>query len=266
MTSTHYHFRLAGAHWRFLLATLAAVLGVALTLSLACWQLRRAAAKQALAAAMARQQQQAPWDNAALVAWLQRRGVEDAALPDGDALQHPVQLRGQWLGEQTLYLDNRQMDARPGFFVLTPLRLAAPHADVVIAVQRGWAARNFLERSALPAVQTPATEVVVTGRLQGAPARLYEFGAHAVQEASRIRQNIDLAAWARAAQLPLLAALTVLQTGADSEGLLRHWPPPDFGIERHYGYAAQWFALAALITLLYVWFQIVRRFSRRAPA
>jgi len=247
------------------LATLAAALGVALTLSLAAWQLRRAAAKQALAAAMARQQQQAPWDNAAFMAWLQRSGP--GALPHGDALQHPVQLRGQWLGEHTLYLDNRQMDARPGFFVLTPLRLAAPHADVVIAVQRGWAGRNFLDRSALPAVQTSATEVVVSGRLQGAPARLYEFDAQAaVREASRIRQNIDLAAWARAAQLPMLAALTVLQTGADSEGLQRHWPPPDFGIERHYGYAVQWFALAALIALLYVWFQIIRRFARRTPA
>jgi len=257
MSSTHYHFRLAGARWRFVLATLAALLGVALTLSLANWQLRRAAAKQALAASIARQQQQAPWDNAALLDWLQGRSVEDGA-----GLQHPVQLRGQWLDEQTLYLDNRQMDARPGFFVLTPLRLAAPHADVVIAVQRGWVARNFLDRSALPAVQTPAGDVLVTGRLQGAPARLYEFRTEE-PAGGRIRQNIDLAEWARAAQLPLLAAWTVLQTGADSEGLQRRWPQPDSGIARHHGYAAQWFALAALIISLYVWFQIVPRFSKR---
>jgi len=39
---------------------------------------------------------------------------------------------------------------------------------------------------------------------------------------------------------------------------LREWPQPVAGVEKHYGYAFQWFGLGALITMLYVWFQIVR--------
>jgi surfeit locus 1 family protein len=27
-------------------------------------------------------------------------------------------------------------------------------------------------------------------------------------------------------------------------------------VDKHYGYAAQWFALAALVVLLYAWFQV----------
>jgi surfeit locus 1 family protein len=46
--------------------------------------------------------------------------------------------------------------------------------------------------------------------------------------------------------------------GAASEGLLREWPQAATGVEKHYGYAFQWFGLALLIALLYVWFQIVR--------
>jgi surfeit locus 1 family protein len=40
--------------------------------------------------------------------------------------------------------------------------------------------------------------------------------------------------------------------------LLREWPQAATGVEKHYGYAFQWFGLALLIALLYVWFQIVR--------
>ena len=46
--------------------------------------------------------------------------------------------------------------------------------------------------------------------------------------------------------------------GAD--GLHRHWPPPAVDVHKHYGYAFQWFALAALILGLYVWFQVLAPF------
>ena len=34
--------------------------------------------------------------------------------------------------------------------------------------------------------------------------------------------------------------------------LIREWAAPDLGVERHYGYAFQWFALSALILILYL--------------
>ena len=50
------------------------------------------------------------------------------------------------------------------------------------------------------------------------------------------------------------------------DGLLRQWPRPALDVHKHYGYAFQWFALCALMTGLYVWFQLVlpRRQARRA--
>ena len=145
------------------------------------------------------------------------------------------------------------MNARVGFYVVTPLRLSASPA--VILVQRGWVPRNFAERSQLPEVTTPRGEVSITGRIALAPSKLYELGG---SEEGPIRQNLDLAALRAATGWPLLE-VTVVQTGAASEGLLREWPQPASGVEKHYGYAFQWFGLSALITLLYVWFQIVRR-------
>ncbi|MCY7369684.1 MAG: hypothetical protein LH479_02135, partial [Polaromonas sp.] len=37
---------------------------------------------------------------------------------------------------------------------------------------------------------------------------------------------------------------------------LRDWPAPNVGVEKHYGYAFQWFGLCALTVVLYGWFQV----------
>ncbi len=232
---------------RFVGILLAALVSVALTSSLGFWQLRRAAAKEDWQAQMAQR---------AAMAWVDGASLGQAAdsADNRTGLVHRrVSLRGEWLADQTLFLDNRQMNARVGFYVVTPLRLSASPA--VILVQRGWVPRNFAERSQLPEVTTPRGEVSITGRIALAPSKLYELGG---SEEGPIRQNLDLAALRAATGWPLLE-VTVMQTGAASEGLLREWPQPASGVEKHYGYAFQWFGLSALITLLYVWFQIVRR-------
>ena len=78
-------------------------------------------------------------------------------------------------------------------------------------------------------------------------------------EAGVIRQNLDLTQFGAEIQMPT-AVVTILQTGDAGDGLLRDWPPVNMGVEKNYGYAFQWFGLSALLVILYVWFQIVRRF------
>ena len=42
------------------------------------------------------------------------------------------------------------------------------------------------------------------------------------------------------------------------DGLLRDWPKPDFGIDRHTSYAMQWYLIAALAVVLFFSLSIVR--------
>jgi len=228
---------MTGRRW---LVLLAALLAAALTARLGFWQLDRAAQKIAL--------------QAAIEAEARRPALTNAQLEGAGQLHRRVALRGRWLAERTVWLDNRPMDGRAGFFVVTPLLLTG--RDDVILVQRGWAPRNQLDRQQLPPLVTPSGEVTVEGRLAASPSRLYELGPGS---AGTIRQNLDPAAFAVESGLKLLP-LTVVQTAADAsdDTLLRHWPAPDLGLQKHYGYAFQWFALCALIVGLYVWFQLVR--------
>lgn len=231
-----------------LLSTLAAIFFAALGLYLGNWQLNRAAHKEALQSAMHAQANQTPLNN------LQVRDLAAAGrMQAPDVLYRPARLHGRWLPEHTVYLDNRQMQAQVGFFVLTPLRLQPE--GLVIMVQRGWVGRNFTHREELPAIQTPSGEVDIDGDIALAPSKLYEPGQAGV---GVIRQNLDLDQYRTQTGLPL-EAFTVRELGAPSQGLRRQWPQINFGTEKHYGYAIQWFALSALIVALYVWFEFFRR-------
>jgi surfeit locus 1 family protein len=221
-------------------AALAVVLATA---RLGWWQLDRAAQKQALQAAMDQRAKAEPLRG---VAMLPATPTDVAA-----QLHRPAVLDGRWSSLHTVWLDNRQMNGRPGFFVLTPLLLDDGSA---VLVQRGWQPRNFQDRNAVTPAPTPETSVSVEGRVLGNPARLYEFAGSA---SGAIRQNLDLAAYAAETRLRL-RPFTLLQTSASNDGLQRDWPAPATGVAKHHGYAFQWFGLSALTVILYVWFQLIQ--------
>ncbi|MDM0043183.1 SURF1 family cytochrome oxidase biogenesis protein [Variovorax dokdonensis] len=358
--------------WRWLILLLALAL-VATGILLGRWQLNRASQKEAIQAQIAAQGKLEPLTQAQFLA------MDDPLA----SVHRRVKLRGLWLVPQTVYLDNRQMNGVPGFFVLTPFALEGTEQTVMI--QRGWIQRNFEDRISLQPVQTPPGLVEVEAVIATPPAHLLELGSPASSEpgsssaipapaatqaapstspaqtapsatsapktttdvqidpptdksvtdipiaprlvptpadpepasqppassvattplpskalqaqASRdkaapdkplqgdearnavsvrngtagpspsaIRQNLDLDAYRRETGLPLRTGFSLQQVGPASEGLKRDWPAPALGIDRHYGYAFQWFCLSAVVAILYVWFQLIAPFRRTRRA
>ncbi len=236
---------------RRLLLTLATVLMVVLTFSLGRWQMSRAQYKTDLAAAI-----EVKTSGPALQA-----GDLLNQTDFGSLVHRRVVLQGRWIADRTVYLDNRPMAGRQGLWVLTPLQL--DHSPQVVLVQRGWIARDFQDRQRLAPVQTPEGSVVLEGRLALEPGQLYQLES---QDEGLIRQNLSLKKYQHETGLPLLGVM-VVQTGSASEGLLRQWDRPDLGVDKHHGYAFQWFSLSALLVVLYVWFQwIAPRRKKRADA
>ena len=240
--------------WQRILVLVAALLGVAVTVSLGLWQLGRGAEKMALQQAKDQQSALAPLDGRTL------GGSADSVANRQGLIYRKMVMKGHWQAEHTVYLENRQMHGRPGFFVMTPFKVA--ETGTLVLVQRGWAPRSFTDRAALPEIETPGGEVQVVGHLAPWPSRLYDFGG---VEEGPIRQNLDLALFRQQTGLSLLE-VSVLQQGPASEGLLRDWPVVASGVEKHHGYAFQWFGLSALIALLYVWFQIVQPRRKKRTA
>ena len=229
---------------RFWLLTLAAILAAGVTFSLGQWQLRRAAQKEAVQAAIQAKNTLPALDTRALAA---TKNIANEIYRNASVL-------GVWQPAHTVYLDNRPMAGRTGFWVLTPLALEG--SEQVIVVQRGWAPRDFNDRTRLPEVSTPTGLVRVEGRIAPPPAKLYAFKG---VDLGLIRQNLDLNGFRIETGLPLMDA-SLLQTGAPLDGLLRDWVPANQGVDKHYGYALQWFSLSGLVVGLYAWFQLALPF------
>ncbi len=237
--------------------TLATVVGVAITASLGFWQLSRADMKEALAA------QRDARSTMSSVGWEEVMASVQPGVDSSEVMalhDRPVVLRGQWLHEATVFLDNRPMSGRSGFFVVTPL--LSEGGQFAIAVQRGWVPRRMDDRTTVPDLPMDAGVVEVVGRLAPPPSMLYELGQ---DSDGRIRQNIDLPSYG--AQWSLrLPPLSVQQTegGVSDASLLREWPRLGADVHKHYGYATQWFGLSALMVFLYVWFQFIAPRRRSA--
>jgi surfeit locus 1 family protein len=232
------------------LVLLAALALTAVTARLGLWQVDRAAQKRSLEAALAERRAMPALDTDSL--------ARDAREADGQA-HRSVVLDGRWSPAQTVFLDNRPMNARAGFIVVTPLVLADGSA---VLVQRGWQARDAADPARVSMPPTPADAVRLRGRMAPPPARLYELETAGT---GLIRQNLDIDAFAAETRLKL-RPFSVLQTepaAGPPDGLLRAWPEIHADVHKHYGYAFQWFALSALTVCLYVWFQIIRPRRRR---
>ena len=240
--------------WRSAVVLVATLLMVLLTARLGVWQLDRADQKIRLQNAL---EERGRWPA------LHQDGLPSAPDQAQANYHRPVQLQGHWVADATVFLENRQMKGRPGFFVFTPLLLESTGSPPrAILVQRGWLPRDNNDRTRLPAVPTASDLVQVSGLMAPPPARLFEFEA---TNKGRIRQNLDVTAYSLETGLPLLPYSVVQTTGdqAAADGLLRDWPAPTVDVHKHHGYAFQWFSLAALLTGLYLWFQLFKPWRAR---
>jgi surfeit locus 1 family protein len=142
----------------------------------------------------------------------------------------------------------------------------------IVLVQRGWVPRDPADRLRLPALDTPPGEVQLAGRVMTGLSQVFQLGAEpppVPASAPVVRQNADDVFWTQWLGQPSLAG-AVLQvqaaTPSDAPVLLRQWAEPGQGQDKHLAYAAQWFAMAAVVAGLTIWFQIIRpRRQNRHP-
>ncbi|VCU69341.1 SURF1 family protein [Pigmentiphaga humi] len=225
------------------LALLAATVGV--TGMLGRWQLHRAQEKLATLAELEAGRALPPL-------------VLDAATPPAELRPwRPAMVRGRWLADRTVLLENRMSAGRPGFWVVTPL---AVEQGAAVAVLRGWLPRPVPDGPVR--VQTPPGPVEVSGVLLARVPRLLDLGALSgrpqawpepwpqADGAPPRMQNLDTGAYGQAAGLALLPAV-LEQTGAQADGLLREWAGPPVNVDTHRGYALQWFSFAAIAAIAF---------------
>jgi surfeit locus 1 family protein len=202
---------------------------MAITVRLGFWQRDRAHQKEAL--------------NAQIVAFeqapVQRVGAAPIALKDINF--HRVTARGTFMPDRVVYLDNRPYMDQPGFYVVMPLKLAD---GGVVLVNRGWLPRNLSDRTGIAPYDTPAGEVEIDGVARPNASLAFELGHGGSVAHEKIRQNLDVAAYAAETGLPL-QPFVIQQQNDTRDKLVRDWPAPTLGVDTNYGYMLQWWGMAA---------------------
>jgi surfeit locus 1 family protein len=220
-------------------ASLGTALLLPLFVALGFWQVQRADEKQASMDARERRAHLPAFD----------------LTPEGVSLEdhrfRPVAVEGTYDASRQLLLDNQVLDHRPGYFVLTPLRLTG--TDVVVLVNRGWIPLGA-DRRALPPLSLTQTQVRIHGTLDRFPsiglalegADIPSAGWPAVVQvlnAGRIGERLGFQV------LPY----QVLLAPHEAQGYARAWHAESLHPEKSRGYALQWFSFALVLALLYLW-------------
>jgi surfeit locus 1 family protein len=247
-----------------LVAPTIAAIAIALTaVSLGNWQTRRAEEKALLKATLA-----------------QAKALPPISFQEVSKETHEkrrVTLTGVFLSEKTIFIDNRTHKGQAGFHVLTPLKIDTG----IVLVLRGWVSRDIRDRAKVPTLKSPSERVAVTGLSQEDLIKSYELGkAEDPVLGQRLWQSATLEQVRQFTKLPL-APFVLRQTDAlllgnergdglgtkgqeVSDGLVRDWAAFNTDVDKHRGYAVQWYSLAGLSAVLWVWFVVIKRSKQKA--
>lgn len=206
-------------------------------LSLGRWQLHRADEKRALY-----QSFEAGADAT--------RGIDvkTSALP---RYQH-VEASGHYDAARQVLIDNMFDGEKVGYYVITPFAL---EGGGWVLVNRGFVPLGR-SRAEHPAVPVGVDSRRIRGRTDHLPAAGIQMGRRAAlhppfpvvagfPDHDELAQLLNEKQWTAATDVILLDP-------TEPDGYARHWAPPGFPPIRHIGYAVQWFALAAALSVIYL--------------
>jgi len=218
-----------------LLGTLLALVGIVSVAHLGVWQLSRADEKRALLEQMSA--------GASTI-------IELTSATQDVPRYQTVRATGRYDAAHQILLDNMPAPrGMPGYRVLTPLEL---RGGGWILVDRGWLPFGA-SRATLPNVDVGGEERTIVGRTDDLP-----------RPGLRLQSQSNGSGWPRVMNFPeradieralgrSVAARIIRLDPAESDGFERAFAPrPDFGPDRHIGYAVQWFALGVAILVVYL--------------
>jgi surfeit locus 1 family protein len=170
-----------------------------------------------------------------------------------------ISASGRFLEDRQFLIDNMILNGRLGYFVITPFEYASNKP--MLMVNRGWVAAGP-ERSLPLLIPLPDADLEIRGR-----------AGHLPRVGIRSRDAVAASpGWPKLATYPELSDLSealerellpfiVLLDPHDGDALVREWQPQGQGPAMHYGYAFQWFAMAAAVVAILCW-QFLKRHNR----
>ena len=163
-----------------------------------------------------------------------------------DKEYYHVRLQGSYIGDKQFIYDNQIVDQISGYYVLTPFILKG--ASKAILINRGfipWSGRR--DKLANVDIGEKLTEVKVQISI---PVKRMELKvSETTGDFPVLIQALDLDEMSTIASLDFVSVVGLLNPESEN-GFVRQWEPYTGSIERHIGYAVQWFLMALVLAFI----------------
>ena len=172
-----------------------------------------------------------------------------------DKEYYHVRLQGSYISDKQFIYDNQIVDQISGYYVLTPFILTGTSKAVLI--NRGfipWGGRR--DKLANVDIGEKTTEVKVQISI---PVKRMELKvSETTGDFPVLIQALDLDEMSTIASLDFASVVGLLNPESEN-GFVRKWEPYTGSIERHIGYAIQWFLMAFVLAFIGIRLAIKQR-------
>ena len=227
---------------RFILPSILITATFAFLVSLGFWQLERADDKRSIEASI----KQANTGSVELIK--KEEGLQSKEY-------YEVRLQGKYLSDKQFIYDNQIVDQVSGYYVLTPYALEGQSKAILI--NRGfipWNGRRDKLADIVIGQETREIKVQISKPIKRMELKPSEVG---IQFPALI-QSIDLQDMADRVKVDFSSVIGLLDASA-SNGFIRKWEPYTGSIEKHIGYAVQWFLMALVLAIIGIRIAIKQR-------
>ena len=227
---------------RFFIPALLITATVVFLVTLGFWQLDRADEKRSIETAIKKA-------NTGVIELI----TNEKVLIDKE--YYEVRLQGRYLNEKQFIYDNQIVNQVSGYFVLTPFVLNNEPGTLLI--NRGfipWNGRR--DKLADIFIEQDLREIKV--QISKPIKRMELKPTESAIEFPNLIQSIDLEQMSDEANIRLASVIGLLDNLSD-EGYVREWEPYTGSIEKHIGYAVQWFLMALVLGVIGIRIAIKQR-------
>ena len=219
--------------FRFLVPSILILATMAFLVSLGFWQLDRADQKRTIEASIQKA----------------NTGVVELIINQNELLNkeyYEVRLQGSYIGDKQFIYDNQIVDQASGYYVLTPFVLTGQSNAIMI--NRGFIPWNG-RRDQLDdiAVDSAFREVKIQ---VSRPIKRIELKTSDISNQFPVLiQAIDFDVIEEISSTSFVDVIGLLDPSSD-DGFVRKWKPYTGSIEKHIGYAIQWFLMALVLGII----------------
>ncbi|MGB1309872.1 MAG: SURF1 family protein [Leucothrix sp.] len=161
----------------------------------------------------------------------------------------PAEMTGRFDSDRQYLWDNKTHQGRPGYHVLTPFLLDSGNA---VMVNRGWVPM-LGRRDQLPDVAVDKIKMTISGVIKN-PSNAIQLAERLNQKGKaypHVFQAFETDVFASELGIKLLPVMIELATD-EQHGYIRDWKPYFGKIEKHKGYALQWFIMSLIALFFYI--------------